>query len=204
MTMNKMTLVRPMFFALSLLLVACGGKPLAPTKEAAAGALFQSSRGASSTPGGLLGLFEQRVTPSVDVDIKVSCPQGGNVTLRYRVDTTGGATGLTYDLIYDNCNYNGRTSMRGTMSMTMVVNTGQTYVTVGLNLKGRVEFSGEISDFVETDITETVGQTELGSPTGTVSITLNGWIKTSSGTYNFTNEVIAINGTDLIPAPEEG
>jgi hypothetical protein len=195
---TKLTLVRPVMFGLTLLLVACGGKPLAPGKEAAAGALFQASRGANSVPGGLLGLYEQRVAPNIE--IKVSCPKGGN--FRYVLNTSGTGNEVAFNLVYDGCSFNGRTSMRGTMTMSMVVVESSQGATLGLNLRGRVDFSGEISDFVESDVTQTVSINDLGTPTQSVSIILDGWIRTSSGTYTYNQETLIIDGSDLKPAPD--
>lgn len=182
----------------AMVLVGCGGRPLAANKEAAAGALFQSSRGASSAQGALAQVLNSGA--GTQTEVRVSCPRGGNVAIRLDV-TSGTTTSLTYDLVYDGCNYDGRTSMRGTMHMTMDLTSGGTTAAIALHLQGRIELSGEISDFVDANVTETVTMTDLSSPSGTVTVTLDGTISTSSGTYTYTNEVITIT-PELQAAPD--
>jgi hypothetical protein len=184
----------------ALMLVGCGGRPLAPGKEAAAGALFQSSRGAMGAPGALALLS---TSAAGLIELKVSCPHGGQVAIRFTEDTTGG-TGLSYALAYDGCNYDGHTSLRGTLTMSFEVVSTSTSVALALHLKGRVDFSGEISDFIDVDVTETVTETDLTAPAASVSLVLSGSIGDSSGTYAFTDETITIDGSGFTPAPEQG
>ena len=182
-------------------LVGCGGRPLAPGKEAAAGALFQSSRGANGATGMLAQVMN--AAAGITTDVKVSCPKGGNVAVKVNVDITNPTTNIAYDLTYDGCSYDGHTSMKGTMHMTFDVVTTNTSVQMALHLKGRLDFWGEISDFIDVDVTETVAQTDLtGTSAANVSIVLNGTITDSSGNYVFANETISIDGSEFTPAPD--
>src|SRR5262249_29965127 len=106
----------------ALLMVGCGGRPLAPGKEAAAGALFRASRGALGTPGMLAMVMSSAAVTTV----KVSCSHGGSVAIQFNVDTTGQQTGITYDLVYDGCSFDGHTSMHGTLHMSFELVTSST------------------------------------------------------------------------------
>jgi hypothetical protein len=183
-------------------LVGCGGRPLAPGKEAAAGALFQSSRGASGTPGMLAQVMNSGVGNFTEV--KVSCPHGGQVAIQFTVNVTDPQASITYDLVYDGCSFDGHTSMKGTLHMTYDITTSGPSVDLAMNLNGHIEFWGDISDHIDANITETVHQGDLNSPATSVSITLDGTISNSSGTYTFDNEVLVINGSGFQAAPEEG
>jgi len=182
----------------AFLLVGCGGRPLASNKEAAAGAVFQASRGALGAPG----MLAQVMSSAALGEIKVNCQRGGSVAIKFSVDTTGEQTGLGYDLVYDGCSFDGHSSMRGTLHMTFEVVSTSTSVALALHLAGKVEFSGEISDFVDVNLVETVAQNDLTSPTVAVSLTLAGTISTSSGTYTFNDEIIVVNGSQLQKAPD--
>jgi len=181
-------------------LVGCGGRPLAPGKEAAAGALFQSSRGTMGTPGMLAQLMNAGA--GTQTQIKVSCPRGGSVAISVNVDTSNPSSSFAYDLTYDGCNFDNHTSMRGTLHMTFDVVTGSASVQLALHLKGRVELSGDISDFVDVDVTETVTQSDLTASSVNVQVVLNGTITDRSGTYSFANETVNIDGSGFTPAPD--
>src|SRR5262245_27875503 len=143
----------------AMVLVGCSGKPLAANKEAAAGALFQSSRAASHSPGG--GGLAQVFNSAVTTEVKVDCTKGGKVTWKFDVDTQQQSAG--WDLAYDGCSWDGHTSMSGSLHMSYdAVTVGQTTLT--MNLKGKVTFSGEVSDFVDADITEKVIISDLSAP----------------------------------------
>jgi len=182
----------------AFVLVGCGGRPLAANKEAAAGAVFQASRGALGAPG----MLAQVMSSAALGEIKVNCQRGGSVAIKFTVDASGEQTGIGYDLVYDGCSFDGHSSMRGTLHMTFETVTTETSVALALHLVGKVSFSGEISDFVDVDITENVTAGELTSPGVTVSLTLDGAITTSSGTYTFADEIVVV-APALQKAPEE-
>ena len=179
--------------------VGCGGRPLAPGKEAAAGALFQSSRGTSGTPGMLAQVMNAGA--GTQAEVKVSCPHGGTVAIKIDVETMG--TNIAYDLTYDGCNFDGATSMKGTLHMTFdILTSGTTSVQMALHLKGRIEFWGEVSDFIDVDVTETVSQSDLSTGGSQVELVLSGTITDSSGTYTYAEERIVVDGSGFTPAPE--
>jgi hypothetical protein len=185
----------------ALVLVGCGGRPLAPGKEAAAGALFQASRGALNVPGS--GGLAEVLTSAAFGEVRVNCARGGSLAIQVNV-SGGEQTSLGYDLSYDNCSQDGHTSLRGTLHVTMEVINTQSSVSVGLHMVGRVDFSGEISDHIDADITEQVTQTDLASPGYAVNLTLHGTISTSAATYTFDHELVVVDGLGLQAAPPEG
>jgi hypothetical protein len=180
-------------------LVGCGGRPLAPGKEAAAGALFQSSRGTSGATGMLAQMMNAGAGATVDV--KVSCPRSGTVAVKVVVDPMS-PSDLGYDLTYDGCSFDGHTSMKGTLHMSFELISATGSLQLALHLKGRVELWGDISDFIDVDVTETVSQGDLSTGGTSVAVVLNGTITDSSGTYVFANEAITINGSGFTPAPD--
>jgi hypothetical protein len=179
-------------------LVGCGGRPLAPGKDAAAGALFQSSRGTSGTPGMMAQLMNAGA--GTQTEIKVGCPRSGTVAIKVDVDSIG--TSIAYDLAYDGCSFDGHTSMRGTLHMTFDVVSTSTSVELALHLKGRVDFSGDISDFIDVDVTENVTQNDLANGGSNVEVVLDGTITDSSGTYVFASERVLVDGSGFTPAPD--
>ena len=183
----------------AMALVGCGGKPLAPGKEAAAGALFQASRGSQGIHGA-----QPQVTgwPVPRLEVKVPCQRGGEVGIVFTASAAGAQAGLTYELVYRGCSHDGRTSLDGTMRMTFEVLNDGTSLSLALHLQGRVTFSGEISDFLEVNVTETAAVADIGAPSASVTLTLDGSVTNSSGTYTFSNETLVIDGTGLQKAPD--
>jgi len=179
-------------------LFACGGAKIAATKEAAAQALFYSSKGASGAPGGVFSMLRQAAT--VTVDTTVSCPNGGQVTVKLDVNSVGQSANIAYDIAYSGCAYDSHNTLNGTMHVVMNVVSSGGSVALELTMTGRVDFSGEISDHVEANITETVSATQLSQTSGSVSLSLNGTIATSSGTYTYTNETVNITAGGVTPA----
>lgn len=178
-------------FACTALLTACGGgAKLKPGKDNAAAAAFASSQGAGSAPGGILDLLRQNA--GANVDLTVDCPHGGSAALHLVADTSQ-LTQITYDIAYDNCSYNGTTHMTGPMSVTLGVDLTDTSVSAGIKLKGRVTFSGDISDFVDADVTMALTGSGVKTAEGSsVSCTLTGTVKTSSDSYTYNAETSTV------------
>jgi hypothetical protein len=108
---------------------------------------------------------------------------------------------LTYDITYNDCNEDGKNAYDGTMRTVMngyasydggVANVSMTY-----KLKGRLDISGEVSDFVNADVTMTMNATASSAHSGSVDITINGSIATSSDRYVYNNEHINITAGEL-------
>jgi hypothetical protein len=190
--------------AVASTLVACGGAKLAPTKEAAAQALFQSSeytRPPSNTASGA----------DLSMEVRTDCRHGGRAAIKYDLsDWTNPGTPspevgeLAYDVRFENCNNDGATSMNGTLSTVFRIDgTDPMSPEVVLTLRGRIDFSGEVSDFVDADVTERISLSQLGATGGSVSVTLSGHITTSSGRFEYDqSETISFTAGDFVTADE--
>lgn len=198
--MRKQALRVGIALVTALGLVGCGGRPLAPGKEAAAGALFQTSRGTNGATGMLAQVMNAGA--GAQIDIKVGCARSGTVAIKVTVDAANPQSSFAYDLTYDGCSYDGHTSMKGTLHMTFDVLATSTSAQLALHLSGRIELWGEVSDHLDVDVTETVFASDLTTSGPSVSLVLNGTISDSSGTYAFADETVTIDGSGFTPAPD--
>lgn len=190
------------FAAVASTLVACGGAKLAPNKEAAAQALFQSSEYSQPPSSSASGA-------DLNLEVRTDCPHGGYAAIKYDFGTfTGnpdGSTGeLAYDVRFDNCSKDGSTSMTGTLTTRFQVDARNPMSPeVVLGLRGRINFSGEVSDFVEADVTERISISSIGADSGSVSVTLSGHLTTSSGRYEYdASETITFTAGGFITAED--
>lgn len=181
--------------SLALALTACGGSgaKLAGGKEGAAQALFMASQAGysgMSAAGGRRVSATSASAPSMD--LSVDCAKGGKVSLSFDFDESAGyANGgeLAYTLDYDDCSQDGRNSFDGSLLNTMVtdVDAGGESFSMAMKLEGKLDISGEVDDFVEADITQSMdfdlADVETGA--GTVVVRLTGTIKTSTATYTY-------------------
>lgn len=193
-------------FSAVLSLCACGAGPrLGGGKEGAAAALFAASSPAKSAGG--TTPFGQGI--GINSNVTVSCQDGGKaqISVTQNIDTNTGSS-VQQDMVitYDNCSNSRTTSgdavvLNGTMKVTQAIQVGSTTGSVSQKLVGSVRFSGGIDDQLDADITQTVDWAQLGAQSGSVSITLNGTLKTSSASYDFQNEAVNIQAGVLIAEP---
>jgi hypothetical protein len=196
-----------LFSALMVGLAACGGAKLGGGKEGAAQAVFQASQpaGRSGSTSGQALLAQALASGATSISVTARCSQGGSATLALDVDETvtdpEAMFSLTYDITYNDCNEDGKNSYDGTMRTTMngyassdgnMANFSMSYT-----MKGRLDISGEVSDFVSADVTMTMSATASSTHTGSVAITIDGSISTSSENYVYTNERINITAGEL-------
>lgn len=193
-------------------LVACGGgAKLGGGKEGAAKALFEASqpagKGGNTNGQSLLKALASGADITGDLEVEVACSQGGAVKLKLDLSSagTGSQTGsFKYDLEYKDCNEDGVNKFKGKMTMEFIFAGTETSIDLSLRLKGKIEISGDIDDFIEADVTETFSASATSATSGTVSIKLNGTIKTSEGNYVYNNESITINVSGEIPMADDG
>jgi len=197
-------------------LVACGGggAKLGGGKEGAAKALFEASQpagkgGNTSSQGlSLNGLVNPRMLASAadaNLEVAVDCAHGGSVKLKLDLTSTGSQAGsFKYDVEYKDCNEDGVNEFKGKMTMEFSFAGTSTTADIALRLKGKVEISGEIDDFIDADVTETISIAATSATSGTVSVKLNGTIKTSEGSYVYANEAININVSGELPMADDG
>jgi hypothetical protein len=178
--------------AVAMSLFACGGgAKLKPGKENAAAAVFTASQGASRSQGGLMDILRQNADATVDV--KVNCTRGGDVTLHWIAQSGGTGSLAKFDLRYSNCSHDGRTTMNGTMTTEMTTSVSSGQLVAELKLTGRIDFSGEVSDYVVANVTERLDVSKLSANQGvSVSLIFNGTIQTSTETYTYNNETLSV------------
>jgi hypothetical protein len=197
-----------LFSALVVGLAACGGgAKLGGGKEGAAQAVFQASQpaGRSGSTNGQALLAQALASGATSITVTASCSKGGNISLTLDADemvTDPEATfSLTYDITYNDCNEDGKNSYDGTMRTTMngyfSYDGNMANATIAYTMKGRLDISGEVSDFVSADVTMTTSVSASSAHTGSVEITLNGSIATSSESYVYNNEHINITAGEL-------
>ncbi|WP_224365226.1 hypothetical protein [Hyalangium versicolor] len=192
-------------------LVACGGgdgAKLGGGKEGAAKALFSASQ-----PAGMGGqkngqsLMRQMAAGAATgaLEFSVDCAKGGSVTLKLDLTTTGNQAGsFKYDTEYKDCTQDGVNSFDGKLTLEYSIEASQTSVDLAMRLKGKLEISGDIDDYLDADITETFSATDTGATSGTVRLTLDGTIKTSQGSYTYANESLSITLDGGLPADDSG
>lgn len=190
---------------LALTLTACGGAKLGGGKEGAAEALFQASGPASNANGALAKL---KSSGAITGDVKVDGQKSGSATLSFDISDTDATAGyVAYNVKYDNYSDDGKNFYSGEMKMRIdfdVQLTGNSASGgISITMKGKINISGEISDFLDADVTETVSFTALESQAGSVSVTLNGRITTSTETHTYNNETISFTADGDLPSADE-
>jgi len=186
--------------ACTALLAACGGGAKLQSKQEAANAAFAASQGTNSAQGSLLQLAQQNA--GLNVEVTVNCPKSGKATIKYQVDTTGGSgsgsAALQFRLTYDNCSYTGETAMSGAMDVSMSAEAIGMSFAMNISMKGKINFTGEVNDFVDVDVVQTVDASKLSSADGaSVSIKLRGTITTSTQPYSFRDETITVTAGQI-------
>jgi hypothetical protein len=192
---------------LSAALFACGpGAKLGGGKEGAASALFSATAPTKSA-----GSIFQYAGQNLDLQggATVSCQYGGKATLKaagVNVNTGGGGVSVktTYNVTYDNCatatHENNNVVLTGTMTVTQDISVSGTSGNVSQTLKGKVTFGGAFNDYLDANIVQTVDWAKMGATGGSVSITLDGTLATSSESYTYSNESVTITAGTLVAA----
>jgi hypothetical protein len=86
-------------------------------------------------------------------------------------------------------------------SMNFDMSQGQNG-SVEQSIDGRLNFGGVFNDFIETDVTQKMEWSLMGSTGGSVTFTLDGTIKTSTETFTYNNETLSIVAGTLPALPE--
>jgi hypothetical protein len=187
-------------------LAACGGSgaKLGGGKEGAAKALFAASqpagKGGNSSGQSLMRQMASGAATGA-VEFSVDCASKGSVKLKLDLTSSGTQSGsLKYEVEYKDCNQDGVNSFDGKMTMEMTISGSATSLEMALKLKGKINLSGDISDYVDADITETLSATATSATSGSVTVKLNCSIKTSSSSYTYANESLTISAGGSLPA----
>jgi hypothetical protein len=195
-------------------LVACGSGPkLGGGKEGAAKATFEttqaSNKGLQRASGQALPIHRElasRAAADGVGEVTVDCAQGGKLTLKIdftallRDEFEGGK--LNYEIEFDGCKEDGANELDGELAVELAISAGT--ASLDIKLKGKVEISGEVDDFIDVDVTQNISATGLSQTTGSVSIKLTGTIKTSEETYTYDGTPISISVEGGLPVADEG
>jgi hypothetical protein len=187
-------------------LAACGGSgaKLGGGKEGAAKALFEASQPAAKGGQGNLMQALASGAAGIGAEVSVDCAKGGSVKLKLDLTSIGNTNGnFKYNLEYDDCSEDGVNEFNGEMSMEFAIATdGTTSASIAMRLKGKIEISGEIEDYIDADVTETIDVLATGANSGSVTVKINGTIKTSQESYSYVNESISITVGGELPAAD--
>ena len=186
--------------AMTLGLVACGGAKLGGGEEGAAQAAFQASQPAGRGSKTGQALVEQALASgAATLTIKADCAKGGTASLT--LDTTSTATDglLNYSITYDACNEDGKNEYNGTMKTSLGVTVSPDYTSGSfiIAMKGKLTIEGEIADYIDADVKMTMDFAATSAHSGSVSLKVDGTIKTSEGNYVYANKTVAITAGEL-------
>ncbi len=190
-------------------LVACGGSgaKLGGGKEGAAQAMFEATQPAANSGKNQQDLLARLASAATgEIEVSVDCAQGGSVKLKLDVTSIGGQSGaIKYDLSYDSCSEDGVNEYDGTLTMELKIgfdiNGGTASGKMTMKLKGKLDLKGDIDDFLDADITQTIELTATEA-SGQVTVQLDGYIKTSSGNYTYAKESITITAGGELPTDD--
>jgi hypothetical protein len=192
-------------------LVACGGggPKLGGGKDGAAKAMFVASQSSNSAlqraTGQALPVQALASYANTVGDIPIKCAKSGELKVKidfltYLEDIEKGE--FKYEVEFNDCNEDGVNALDGKLAIEFKVVPGT--INVSLKFKGKVEFSGEVDDYIDTDVTLAVSGGGLDQHSGTVGLTLTGTIKTSEATYTYDGSPLTITVEGGLPIADEG
>jgi hypothetical protein len=186
--------------AMTLGLVACGGAKLGGGEEGAAQAAFQASQPAGRGSKTGQALVEQALASgATTLTIKADCAKSGTASLSF--DATGGELDglINYSITYDSCSEDGKSEYNGTMNTSLGITIDPKYTSGAfiIAMKGKLTIEGEISDFIDANVKMTMDFAATSSHSGSVSLKLDGTIKTADGSYVYANKTVAITAGEL-------
>lgn len=189
-------------------LVACGGGPkLGGGKEGAAKAMFVASQSSNAAlqraVGQALPIRELASYANTVGEFPVKCAKSGELKVKidfltYLEDIKKGE--FKYEVEFNDCNEDGLNALDGKLAIEFKAVPGT--IDVSLKFKGKVEFSGEVDDYIDADVTLAVSSRGLDQQTGSVGITLTGKIKTSEATYTYDGSPLTITVEGGLPIAE--
>ena len=186
--------------AAALSLAACSSGPkLGGGKQGAAQALYQASDSTSDKGQNRLMKRAMGQDISLDGSVEVQCTHGGSASMSVDTDSissTETSVQLAFDIEYDDCNEDGKNTLNGDMTMGFLISVDTTSFELALKMKGELDISGEVDDFIDADVTEYIG---FNGTSGQVTLKLNGTIETRSGAYTYNNESFTFAEAATLP-----
>ncbi|WNG60225.1 hypothetical protein F0U59_40065 [Archangium gephyra] len=197
--MNRLTRLM-MLSAMTLGLVACGGAKLGGGEEGAAAAAFQASQPAGRGSKTGQALVEQALASgAASITISADCAKSGKASLT--LNTVGGELDglINYSITYDGCSEDGKSEYNGTMNTSLGISIDPKYTSGAfvIAMKGKLTIEGEVSDFIDANVKLKMEFLATSTHTGSVSLVVDGTIKTSEGNYVYANKTVAITAGEL-------
>lgn len=201
--------------AVAASLTACGGARLGGGKEGAAQALFavsqpgaQQGQARAAAVGSVhaLALEAAKAQAQGTLEFGTRCAQGGYVYLQVdpeRMLENEGA--VTWSVRYADCSVDGESRLAGTVRMALAVTSSPTDASFSfvIKVKGRIDIHGEVEDYVDADVTQTLDFEQLGVREGELTLRLDGTVRTASGTYTYADEAVVIH-VGVLPVADDG
>ncbi len=185
---------------LTLLAVGCGGGATLDKDSAAriAGLSAQQSQ-AASEKGGLLRLMESGNGSSA---VSASCTNGGTVSMHLSSVDLGQGLSVAWNADYDACTEpvwddpETRDVERDdvTMDGTVTVELNVTLTQLEIAMRGRLDLTGAVKDFVDMNVTQSL-KFDATSSSVSFTQTIDGSITTSGGTHTYDNETYRLTAT---------
>ncbi|EPX62998.1 hypothetical protein D187_006408 [Cystobacter fuscus DSM 2262] len=183
--------------AVALGLTACGGgAKLGGDKEGAAQAAFQASQpaGRGHTKSGQALIDQALASGAVSITLSADCAESGKVHLTLDAGAAPKLGTFSYVVRYDACSEDGENEYTGEVTTTVVagfdldgnIKIGGFYIA----MKGKLTIEGEISDFIETDVRLGMEIAATSKRSGSVQLVVDGTIKTSTGSFTYSKEVL--------------
>ncbi len=181
--------------AMTLGLAACGGgAKLGGGKEGAAQAAFQASQPAGRGSKTGQALLEQALASgAVNVSLTANCAEGGTASLAlvHKLDGL-----LNYSITYDACSEDGENAYTGTMETSvgfdLDLNNTSASGSFFIAMKGKLTIEGEVSDFIDANVKMSMAFAATSMRSGSVSLVVDGTIKTGDGSYVYAKESLAV------------
>ena len=82
-------------------------------------------------------------------------------------------------------------------SLGVAVSPDYTSVSFIIAMKGKLTIEGEIADYIDADVKMTMDFAATSAHSGSVSLKVDGTIKTSEGNYVYANKTVAIIAGEL-------
>lgn len=169
-------------------------------KQGAAKALHQANRPVRGESSGFGQGLVAMAQPNVSSERTEPGAAGGKAIVKETVNVA--ATGdIRVESVIQYVDYSedGKNRFNGTMTDTVVVSAASGTGEVLLTSKGRVQITGEVTDFLDANATLKVGGAEISATTGDVSMNIRGTLTTSSGTHTYADEAISIEVDGSLP-----
>jgi hypothetical protein len=181
-----------------VLLAACGGgAKLGGGKEGAAQALYGPSEATASALQSQRSPLGAGINVDTTVDVKGKTSGTAKVKLTLSAEKPFDGTAEA-QVTYDQFNQDGKNTYNGSLTFKLTTSAGAGTLTLTQSIKGKVTLSGEVSDFLDVDVTQTLSGT--ATPTsGKITVVLNGTIETSTEKYVYNNETITFDAQAKLP-----